>query len=82
VQNISSGEDDLEDELEIKMELSYKQRQDDRRSQRPESSSTYAGGNASAALNNISIARLRSAQMRPSDLKPFSGGQLMSLNHA
>jgi hypothetical protein len=31
VQNISSG-DDIEEELEMKMELSYKQRQDDRRS--------------------------------------------------
>ncbi len=76
MQNLSSG-DESEDELEKKMELSYKQRQDERRSsQRPESSSTYGSGVHTAVLNNISIARLRSAQMRPSDLKPFS------LNHA
>lgn len=77
VQDLSSGEDEEDakiEELEQKMELSYKQRLEElsqgRRS-RPESSSTNGGGCRGSTLG-VGIARLRSAQMRPSDLKQSS----------
>lgn len=85
VQNLSSGDDEedaIMDELEKKMELSYKQRIEElsnansgsgvlglQRS-RPESSSTNGGCRGSSL--GVGIARLRSAQMRPSDLKPLN----------
>lgn len=52
------------------MELSYKQRLEDVARSRPESNSSFLGSSCGGPRS--AVQRLRSAQMRPSDLKPLN----------